>query len=359
MISYRLTALRAFLDEKKVNAVMITKPVNLHYFSGFTGDSTVLIITRKRNILITDGRYIEQAKIEAPKFELVEQTEGLLKKVSEVLNEIGLLSIGFEGNFLTVDELDKLKELSPKLKLTSVKVDELRQIKDDTEISKIEIACEIADKAFSEIVKFIRPGIREIEVAAELEHIMRRLGSQKAAFDTIVASGVRSALPHGIATDKVIKRGEFVTMDFGAIYKGYNSDITRTVFIGRADEKQRNLYHTVLNAQIIGLSTIKPNISGKEVDATVRTYLEKAGFAKYFTHGLGHGVGLEIHEEPRLSKLSTCEALKPNMIVTDEPGVYLPNYGGIRIEDTVLVTDKGARALTKSDKRLFEINLGS
>ena len=356
MNSYRLSLLRTFLDEKKVNAVIITKPANLHYFSGFTGDSTVLIITRKKNILVTDGRYLEQAKIEAPKFELVEQTENLWKKVSEVLTEIGLLSVGFEGNILTVNEFDKLKELLPKLKLTSVNVDELRQIKDETEIAKIEIACEIADKAFGEIVKFIRPGLREFEVAAELEHIMRKLGSQKNAFDTIVASGVRGAMPHGIATEKIIRRGEFVTMDFGAIYKGYNSDITRTVFVGRADNKQRNLYNAVLNAQLIGLETIKPNLSGKEVDAVVRAQLEKDGFAQYFTHGLGHGVGLEIHEEPRLSKHSTCEALKANMIVTDEPGVYIPNYGGIRIEDTVLVTENGSRALTKSDKRLIEIN---
>ena len=356
MISYRLAALRAFLDEKKVNAVIITKPSNLRYFSGFTGDSTFLIITRKKNILITDGRYIEQAKLEAPKFELIEQKEGLLKRVSEVLIEIGILSIGFEGNYLTVNELDKLKELAPKLKLTSITIDEIRQVKDETEIAKIEIACDIADKAFAEIVKFIRPGMREFEIAAELEHIMRRLGSQKAAFDTIVASGVRSALPHGIATDKIIRRGEFVTMDFGAIYKGYNSDITRTVFVGRADDKQRNLYNAVLNAQLLGLNTIKPNISGKETDAVVRSYLEQVGFAQYFTHGLGHGVGLEIHEEPRLSKLSTCEALKAGMIVTDEPGVYIANYGGVRIEDTVLVTDSGARALTKSDKRLIEIN---
>ena len=356
MTSYRLAALRAYLDEKKVNAVLISKNANLRYFSGFTGDSTVLIITRKKNILVTDGRYIEQAKRESPKFELVEQTEGLWKKVSEVLNEVGLLSIGFEGNALTVNEFEKLKELMPKLKLTPITLDELRQVKDETEIAKIEVACEIADKAFDEIVKFIRPGLREIDVAAELEYIMRKLGAQKAAFDTIVASGLRGCLPHGIATDKIIKNGEFVTMDFGAIYDGYNSDITRTVFVGRADNQQRKLYNAVLSAQYLGLKTIKPGISGKDVDATVRAALEKDGFAQYFTHGLGHGVGIEIHEEPRLSKHSTCEALKANMIVTDEPGVYIPNFGGIRIEDTVLITENIAKPLTKSPKHLIEIS---
>ena len=198
--------------------------------------------------------------------------------------------------------------------------------------------------------------MREIEVAAQLEHIMRKLGSQKPAFDTIVASGIRGALPHGIATDKIIKKGEFVTMDFGAIYKGYNSDITRTVFVGHASEKEQKIYNAVLRVQYLGLKTIKPGISGKSVDETVRNALEKEDLAKYFTHGLGHGVGLEIHEEPRLSKHSKCEALKANMIVTDEPGIYIPDFGGIRIEDTVLVTETGAKPLTKSPKNLIEIN---
>ena len=355
MISYRLAALRAYLDENKVNAVLINKLANVQYFSGFTGDSTVLIITHKKNILVTDGRYMEQAKQEAPRFELVKQEEGLWKKVSEVLTEIGLLSIGFECNELRVSAYDKLKELVPKLKLTSLTLDELRQVKDETEIAKVEVACEIADKAFAEIVKFIRPGLREIEVAAELEYIMRKLGAQRIAFDTIVASGLRGCLPHGTATEKIIRTGEFVTMDFGAIYEGYNSDMTRTVFIGRADEKQRKVYNSVLSAQYLGLKTIKAGVSGKDVDATVRAALEKDGFAQYFPHGLGHGVGIEIHEEPRLSKHSTCEALKANMIVTDEPGVYIPNFGGIRIEDTVLVTEGVARALTKSPKHLIEI----
>ena len=184
---------------------------------------------------------------------------------------------------------------------------------------------------------------------------MRKFGAQKPAFDTIVASGMRGILPHGIATEKIIKVGEFVTMDFGAIYQNYNSDMTRTIFIGRADEKQRKIYNSVLSAQYSGLKNIKEGISGKEADKSVRDLLEKDGFEKFFSHGLGHGVGLEIHEEPRLSKLSTCEKLLENMIVTDEPGVYIPNFGGIRIEDTVLVTKNFAKSLTKSPKHLIEI----
>ena len=356
MISYRLATLRKFLDEKKVNAVIVKKLANLKYFSGFTGDSTILIITRAKNILVTDGRYIEQAKIESPRFEIVEQKESLINKVCEVLKEIGLTSIGFEENEIKFGEYNKIIENLPKIKLTPLTLDELRQVKDETEIAKIEIACEIADKAFAEILKFIHAGLREIEVAAELEYLMRKFGSQKAAFETIVASGIRGSLPHGIATEKIIKSGEFVTMDFGAVYENYHSDITRTIFIGHADDKQRKIYNAVLSAQYLGLKTIKPNISGKDVDKIVRDLLEKDGFEKYFTHGLGHGVGLEIHEEPRLSKFSKCERLLENMIVTDEPGVYISNYGGIRIEDTVLITKDIARPLTKSPKHLIEIN---
>ena len=357
MISLRLSHLRNFLDEQKVNAALISKPENVRYFSGFTGDSTMLIITHKRNILITDGRYIEQAESEAPKFEVIRQDDGLIIKVADTLNDIGMRSIGIEGNYMTVNQRDKLLEHTDKLKLklTSIAVDELRQVKDETEIANIQRACDIADKAFDDIVKFIRPGVSEIEVAARLEHVMRQLGSFKPAFDTIVASGLRGTMPHATASNKIIKAGEFVTMDFGAIYNGYHSDITRTVFVGRADNKQRKLYETVLDAQLFALTVIKVGSLGKDIDAKVRTHFEKSGLTKYFIHGLGHGVGLEIHEEPRLSKTSTSEALKANMIVTDEPGIYIPDVGGVRIEDTVLVTDNVAIPLTHSNKKLLEL----
>ena len=355
MISYRLDKLRSYCDEQKVNVVLISKPANLQYFSGFTGDSTVLIISRKRQILITDNRYVEQAKSQSPNFDLIVQEDGLWKKVSEVLSEVGLNSIGIEGNFLTVNEFNKLKELLPKLNLTALKFDELRQVKDESEIEKIQRACDIADKAFEETLKFIHPGVTEMAVAAQLENVMRQLGSEKAAFDTIVASGLRGCLPHGTASEKIIRSGEFVTMDFGATFKGYHSDMTRTVFVGRADVLQRRIYNALLEAQILALPLIKDGADPKAVDEAVRIQLQKDGFAQFFTHGLGHGVGLEIHEEPRLSKNTTSKVLKTNMIVTDEPGLYIPNFGGLRIEDTVVVAEGGAILLTHSDKRLIEI----
>ena len=188
-----------------------------------------------------------------------------------------------------------------------------------------------------------------------MEYLMRKFGSERAAFDTIVASGVRGSLPHGRATDKIICDGELVTMDFGAVFNGYHSDITRTICVGKASDKQREIYNAVLNAQMYGLEVIKVGVGGKAIDEKVRERLKSFGYGDYFTHALGHSLGLNIHEEPRLSPLSTCERLEINMLVTDEPGVYIPNFGGVRIEDTVLVTKYGALPLTKSPKKLLEI----
>ena len=229
-------------------------------------------------------------------------------------------------------------------------------------LSQEELACirramEIGDEAFEYILTYIRPGISELDVAAALENCMRQKGSQRPSFDTIVASGKRGSLPHGTATEKLINVGEFVTMDYGAVYKGYHSDMTRTVCMGRADEKQRHVYSTVLKAQELGVSLVQPGASGKEVDRLVRQQIAEAGYGRYFGHGLGHSVGLEIHEEPRLSPSSTCEALAENMLVTVEPGIYIPDWGGVRIEDTVVVKEGGCEILTHSPKELIELGV--
>ena len=209
----------------------------------------------------------------------------------------------------------------------------LRQVKDEEEIACIRRACSFADKAFEDIVHFIRPGRTELEVAARLEQAMREAGSEKPSFDTIVASGLRGSMPHGTATEKVIEAGDFVTMDYGAKYQGYCSDITRTVCVGEATARQREVYGAVLGAQELVLSLIAPGKSGKEIDAASREFLKKYDLAQYFGHGLGHSLGLEIHEEPRLSPSSTCEHLVPGMLITDEPGVYESGVVGIRIEN--------------------------
>ena len=356
MKEHRLESVRALLEEKGLDAVVINKLENLHYFSGFTGDDTLLVITAHTAQLVTDFRYIEQAGKQAPLFEIVEQKHGLLAKAADCLKILGCKQIGFEGNALLYDDFAALtKMLDGAAFNTALKLDELRQVKDAEELACIRKAVAISDLAFDDVLKFLRPGISEIDVAAHMENFMRAHGSERPAFTTIVASGVRGSLPHGVATEKLIVDGEFVTMDYGAVYKGYHSDITRTVCVGHADEKHRKLYDTVLKSQLLGVEKVQLGASGKAIDKVVRDYLTKEGYGPYFGHGLGHSLGLEIHEEPRLSPSSTCEHLSENMLITVEPGVYLPGWGGLRIEDTVLVTGEGGVPLTASSKQFIEI----
>ena len=351
----RIELLRALLTEKVVDAVLVTKEENVHYFSGFRGDSTALLVTHERLLLVTDSRYTEQASAEAALYEIVEQRDGLYRKVAELAVEAGVVALGYEGAALVCDQYEKLKEMLGEISFdTSLALDALRQVKDADEIALIRRACAIADEGFAHIIRYIQPGMTEMEVAAELEHYMRTLGSERPAFQTIIASGVRGSLPHGVASDKVIARGELVTMDFGAVCAGYHSDITRTICVGRADARQREIYDAVLSAQMRALAALRPGVTGIEVDRIARDSLAEKNFEQYFGHGLGHSLGLEIHEEPRLSKAGK-HIMQPNMLITDEPGVYIPGWGGIRIEDTVLITADGSEPLTRAPKEFIEI----
>lgn len=351
----RIARLREVLREKIVDAALITKEENVCYFSGFRGDSTALLVTQERLLLVTDSRYTEQAAAEAPLYEIVEQRDGLDRKIAELAAEIGVIALGFEGAALVYERYEKLKELLGEISFdTSLTLDVLRWVKDADEIMRIRRACRIVDESFAHIIGFIQPGMTEREVAAELEHRMRTLGSERPAFQTIIASGVRGSLPHGVASDKIIARGELVTMDFGAVWEGYCSDITRTICVGRADTRQREFYAAVLAAQQRALAAICPGVTGAEVDRIARDALAEKALDQYFGHGLGHSLGLEIHEEPRLSKAGKA-LLQPNMLITDEPGIYIPEWGGIRIEDTVLITADGAEPLTCAPKEFIEI----
>lgn len=358
MYKDRLIHLRDYLRDQGLDGVVVSKPENVYYFSGFTGDDSMLVIGRSMAKLVTDFRYVEQAAAEAPDFQIKKQSKGLCKRVAEIINEDGLVKVGFEGGSLCFDGHRKIAQHLKDVDFScSVSLDELRQIKSEEELVCLRRAMRIGDEAFAYILTYIRPGISEHDVAAALENAMRQKGSQRPSFATIVASGKRGSLPHGTATEKLINDGEFVTMDYGAVYKGYHSDMTRTVCVGMADEKQRNVYDTVLKAQELGLSLVRTGASGKEVDAQVRRQIDAAGYGRYFGHGLGHSVGLEIHEEPRLSPSSTCEALAENMLVTVEPGIYIPDWGGVRIEDTVAVKDEGCEILTRSPKELIELGV--
>lgn len=356
MIEERLRHLRCFLKKNNADAVIINKEVNLHYFSGFRGDDTLLLISAEKAILVTDFRYTEQATAQAASYEITEQKHGLWKAAADRINKEGWTNIAFEGNALLFDDYARMQKLLEKAKLSKpLSLDALREIKEEEEIYCIRKAVSISDAAFKDILTFLRPGISEIEVAARMEQTMRELGSERPAFTTIVASGQRGSLPHGIATEKLLVSGEFVTMDFGAVYKGYHSDITRTVCIGQADEKQKEIYSLVLSGQLLGVSLVKPGASGKVVDAAVRDLFSQKGFGKYFGHGLGHSLGLEIHESPRLSPSASDAHLVLGNLITVEPGIYIAGWGGIRIEDTVLVTAEGNEILTQSDKKLIEI----
>lgn len=351
----RLSNLRDFLSKENLDAIIINKPENRRYFSGFTGTSGILLISLKAAALITDFRYVEQANKQATCFTIIEHKKSIIEMLAEVMQTNGFTKIGFEGDFFTYNEFANLAKLIRDIQLKPVELDGLRSVKDTSEIDDLKKAVAISDKAFAHILSFIKPGISEMEVAVELENCMRRLGSQKPAFDTIIASGIRSSLPHGVASEKKIANGDFVTMDFGAVYNGYHSDITRTVCVGKANAKQKEIYQLVLEAHLAGEAAISIHKTGKEIDTEVRQIIINAGYGQYFGHGLGHGVGLAIHEFPRLSPSSTCDNLRENMVVTVEPGVYLPDWGGVRIEDTVVVTTNGCEVLTKSSKHLIEL----
>lgn len=348
----RLQQMRRQMHNKNIDAYVVMRPENGRYLSGFTGGETTLYITMEKAFLLTDFRYIEQAKVQAPDFEILEV--GLDHFAS--LAEIGQQAqrVGFEGDFITYVDFGKLNDAFSQMELLSLPdvVSHLRSVKDDTEIELIRQAVKIADDAFDEVLKTIEIGQTEEEIGLNLEFSMRRAGASGGSFDFIVASGVRSAMPHGTASSKRVQSGEFLTMDFGAIYQGYCSDITRTVFIGDPEDRHRDVYQTVLAAQRAGIQAVAPGRSGKEVDAVARAIIEKAGYGDYFGHGLGHSVGLAIHEGPNLNKREE-RMLEPGMVVTVEPGIYIPDWGGVRIEDIVLVTESGCEVLTQAPKELI------
>ncbi len=356
LMEKRVAKLREQLKLHNHDGILITSQSNRRYITGFTGSAGFALITQDKAVLVTDFRYIDQAKTQAAFFEIIQHQGPIMDTVKEQLNAFGVKTLAFEQDVVTFAQYSSWKELLDNVNLvpTSQFVEKLRLIKDEEEVTLIQKAAEIADQAFSYILGVIKPGMTEIEVAMKLEYKMRELGASGPSFDTIVASGYRSALPHGVASEKVIEKGDFVTMDFGAIYKGYVSDITRTIVIGEASEKQKEIYNIVLEAQLKGVDNIKAGLTGKEADALTRDLITQYGYCDYFGHGTGHGIGLDVHEGPGVSFKSDT-VLEPGMVVTVEPGIYLTNFGGVRIEDDVLITEDGNQILTKSPKELIEI----
>jgi Xaa-Pro aminopeptidase len=351
-----LQAIRSRIQEQRLDGLLITNGYNRRYVSGFTGSSGCCLLTEQNADLLTDFRYIEQATRQAPEFEIVRHGADMLETVIERARQHGAKRLGFEKNHITYALYQRLEELASDIELVPVAgiVESSRLVKTPEEVQNIKEAAKIADKAFAHILTYIKPGITELAVANELDFYMRSLGAAGVSFDTIVASGVRSALPHGVASDKVIEKGDMVTLDFGAYYKGYCSDITRTIAVGEPGEKMREVYDVVLRAQLNGVKKIKAGLTGKEADALTRDIITEAGYGSYFGHSTGHGIGLEVHEGPTLSMRGE-QKLEPGMVVTVEPGIYLEGVGGVRIEDDVLITEYGCEILTQSPKELLVI----
>lgn len=348
----RVDKLREKMAQESVDGFLVTTALNWRYVSGFLGDAGGLLITEKSAYQFTDSRYIEEAQKEAVGFTAVMTTLGTDEIRSAVKSE-GVKRLAFEKDHVTYANWEKFKERFEGVELVGVSgwVEGLRMVKTPEEVRLIEKAQDIADDAFALLTDSICVGAREIDLALEFEFTMRKMGSEGLPFPIIAVAGERSSLPHGVPGENTVSDGDFVTFDFGARCGGYCSDETRTFVVGHLDRKHEEIYKVVLEAQLAGLEAVKPGARGADVDAAGRKVIESAGYGQYFGHGIGHGVGLNVHEAPRASATSE-DVLKPGMIVTVEPGIYIPGFGGCRIEDLVLVTETGHRVLSHSPKDL-------
>ncbi len=353
-IERRRGRLQARLREEHLDALVILKPENRRYLTGFTGSAGIVLLLPERGHLLVDFRYVEQAALEAPEYPAV-RVVNLVDGLAGVLRDLGVRRVGFEADTVTVAQLKRLQELATEGEFVPLEaVDRVRWRKDPGEVAHLRRAAAIADAAFQKILADVRPGAVERDLALELEYRMRKEGAEGVAFETIVASGPRSALPHGRAADRRLAGGDFVTFDFGALVDGYHSDCTRTVVVGRASAEQREIYHLVQEAQEAAVMGLRVGLTGKEADALARDRIAAAGHGDHFGHGLGHGVGLAIHEGPTLSPREEA-VLEADVVVTVEPGIYVPGWGGVRIEDLIVLREAGAEVLTTLPRDLQEL----
>ncbi len=344
----------AKLDEYGLNAMLITSEPGEFYAVGFHGEG-VTLITAEESWYFTDTRYIEAAQ-ETVKFahvSLPEKGKNYRQTVDELIREKGLEVIGFEDAEMTVAAHEQwANDLSAPMKAASNLLGSLRACKDEEEVQAMKEAQRIAEEALAQTVEFIKPGMTEKEVAAYLEYRMISLGAEKKSFDTIVASGPNSSKPHAVPGERKIRQGDFLTVDFGCVYKGYCSDTTRTFVIGEATDEMRKVYDTVLQAQLAGIAAAKAGLSGKEIDAAARKVIDDAGYGEYFGHSFGHSLGIEIHENPNLAP-SNPEPMPIGAVVSAEPGIYLPGKFGVRIEDVLILGEDGCENITKYPKELI------
>lgn len=352
----RLAELKRILHDRKIDAAIIAHLPNVRYLSGFTGTSGALVISAEKSLFVTDFRYEEQAKKQVSGFEVEIYKNPFDNFLGSILRKLGKKVMGFESNSVSHAQFERwASNANTKWVSLNRAVETLRMIKDNEELKSIKKAAKIVDDAFKYILAYIRPGVFERDIAIELEYFMRRHGAERSAFELIVASGRRSAMPHAANSFNKIRRNSFLVIDIGAVYEGYCSDMTRTVVVGQATGKQREIYQAVLDAQASAFDSIKCGKKASSVDKAARSILKKRGLGCYFGHNLGHGVGLEIHELPILGGRSE-NVLDPGMVFTIEPGVYIPNKEGVRIEDLLVLKKDGIELLTSSPRELIQLS---
>lgn len=341
------------MDTRHIDAMLVTDINNVFYLSGFTGSTAVVVVTNDGIHILVDPRYSLQARTECRGAVVHDYTgKSATTAAVELVRELKPLVLGYEADQVTVATFRGLRrELgsSTRLRSTSGLVRDLRRIKDGHELALMREAVRIADQTFNEVLGSIHQGMSEKDLALLIDCTMRRLGADREGFETIVAAGPNAACPHASPTNAFLERGQLVKMDFGARYQRYNSDVTRTLCLGQASREQRHIYQVVLDAQLQAIEAISPGKRGSEIDAVARNYIASQGYGDSFGHGLGHGLGIEVHDGPGCSTTSDG-VLQPGMVVTIEPGIYIDGWGGIRIEDDVLITDSGVEVLTSAPK---------
>lgn len=352
----RIDIIKEYLIELNLDAFYVTHIPNIRYLSGFSGSSAYLIITKDKNYFFTDFRYESQSHEQVKGFDIIVNFSPA-EKIKETMAAGGFKNVGFESTHLTIHQLNILKESLPEIDFISVpeRIEKLTMIKTPDEIAKIKAACEITDRVFTRLLEIIKPGMKESDVSAEISYWHKKYGAEKDSFDPIVASGWRGALPHGMASHKVIEAGEMVTLDFGCIYEGFCSDMTRTISVGKPRSgEMKKIYDVVLQSQLLAVNAAKEGVTTKELDTISRNYINSNGYEGKFGHGLGHGLGIEVHEMPSVSQRMNIP-IQTNVVFTIEPGIYIEGLGGVRIEDDVLTKAGGCEVLNNSPKELIII----
>ncbi|GFP27799.1 Xaa-Pro aminopeptidase [Candidatus Hakubella thermalkaliphila] len=351
----RLERAKEEIEKKGFEAILISQEVNVRYLSGFCAShsGSNLLITPERQYLLTDFRFLEQARRQAPQFILYQWKHPTERDVLELVREEGIRKMALEDS-IPFSRYRKLKESLTQVELCPLGgfIEKFRQVKDQEELERIREAADINDKVFPQLLAMIEVGAREIDIANELEYVIKKMDAQGVGFETVIASGTRSSMPHAVATDKRICQGDMIKIDFGSVCQGYHSDMTRMATVGEPSEKLMEIYNIVLEAQLRALEEVRPGQECRKVDRVARAVIEEKGYGSSFGHGVGHGVGLEIHEAPRLSPTSNG-LLEEGMVITIEPGIYLPGFGGVRIEDLVYVKKDGGEIISQTPKELY------